>query len=50
VKFVAKINPFTDPILDLELNILIENESIKVKNTTFFESTNALKFSGVFKS
>jgi len=50
VKFVAKVNPFTDPILDLELNILIDNESIKVKNTTFFKSTNALKFSGVFKS
>ena len=26
VKFVAKINPFTDPILDLELNILIDGD------------------------
>lgn len=49
VKFMAIINPFTHSILDLNLNIMNNGEEVKVKNSSFFESTNALKFSAVFK-
>ena len=49
VKFIAIINPFTHSILDLNLNIMNNGEEVKVKNSSFFESTNALKFSAVFK-
>ena len=49
VKFMAIINPFTHSILDLNLNIINNGEEVKVKNSSFFESTNALKFSAVFK-
>lgn len=49
VKFMAIINPFTHSVLDLNLNIINNGEEVKVKNSSFFESTNALKFSAVFK-
>ena len=49
VKFMAIINPFTHSVLDLNLNIMNNGEEVKVKNSSFFESTNALKFSAVFK-
>ncbi len=50
VKFMATINPFTHPILDLNLNIFSDNNEVKVKNSSFFETTNALKFSAIFKT
>lgn len=49
VKFLATINPFKHPVLDLELNIIQENGEVKIKNSSFLESTSALKFSAVYK-
>ncbi|MGL5233901.1 MAG: 3-hydroxyacyl-ACP dehydratase [Empedobacter falsenii] len=49
VKFMATINPFINPILDLSLNVVCENNEVKVKNSSFFETTNALKFSAIYK-
>jgi len=49
VKFMATINPFIHPILDLSLNVVCENNEVKVKNSSFFETTNALKFSAIYK-
>lgn len=50
VKFMALINPEVNPklILDLEIS---ENDAseIKVKNTTSFEETVALKLSNTYK-
>ena len=49
VKFMATINPFVNPILDLNLNVICDNNEVKVKNSSFFETTNALKFSAIYK-
>lgn len=51
VKFMALINPETNPTLRLELSI-VENEEgeIKVKNTTYFDETVALKLSNTYKN
>ena len=50
VKFMALINPFVTPELRLELNITIaEDDSVKVKNTTYFGETVALKLGSVYK-
>ncbi|WET00576.1 3-hydroxyacyl-ACP dehydratase [Flavobacterium sp. YJ01] len=50
VKFMALINPEATPELRLELDILItEDNLVKVKNTTYFNDTTALKLSTVFK-
>lgn len=49
VKFMATINPFVNPILELNLNVVCENDEVKVKNTSFFEATKALKFSAIYK-
>lgn len=49
VKFLVTINPFTHPILDLELNVVQENDEVKIKNSSFIESISALKFSAVYK-
>jgi len=49
VKFMATINPFINPILDLSLNVVCDNNEVKVKNSSFFETTNALKFSAIYK-
>ncbi|WP_334124513.1 3-hydroxyacyl-ACP dehydratase [Empedobacter brevis] len=49
VKFMATINPFKQAILDLNLTIVHENNEVKVKNSSFFEATNALKFSAIYK-
>jgi len=49
VKFVAKINPFVHPKLDLKLNIAKENDEIKVKNSSYFEEVTALKMSAIFR-
>ncbi|WP_312555648.1 3-hydroxyacyl-ACP dehydratase [Empedobacter brevis] len=49
VKFMATINPFKQAILDLNLTIVHDNNEVKVKNSSFFEATNALKFSAIYK-
>jgi 3-hydroxyacyl-[acyl-carrier-protein] dehydratase len=50
VKFMALINPENTPELRLELDITItEDNLIKVKNTTYFNDTVALKLSNVYK-
>ncbi|WP_415329297.1 3-hydroxyacyl-ACP dehydratase [Chryseobacterium sp. MMS23-Vi53] len=45
VKFMAIINPFETPDLKLELTINQTEEEVKVKNTTSFGETIALKMS-----
>lgn len=45
VKFMALINPETDPELKLELEIKEAGDGISVKNTTCFGETIALKLS-----
>lgn len=50
VKFMALINPFETPELRLELDILTtEDNLVKVKNTTYFNDTVALKLGSVYK-
>lgn len=50
VKFMALINPDITPELRLELEIsTTEEDLIKVKNTTFFNETIALKLNSVYK-
>jgi len=45
VKFMAIINPFETPELSLQLDITENETDIKVKNTTLFGETIALKMS-----
>ena len=50
VKFMALINPESTPELRLELDITTtEDNLVKVKNTTYFNETIALKLSNVYK-
>ncbi|PBJ12654.1 3-hydroxyacyl-ACP dehydratase [Flavobacterium sp. ACN6] len=50
VKFMALINPEVTPELRLELDITTtEDNLVKVKNTTYFNDTTALKLSNVYK-
>lgn len=50
VKFMALINPDETPDLDLDLDIVFtEDDLVKVKNTTSFGETVALKLSSVYK-
>jgi len=50
VKFMALINPEATPELRLELDIVTtEEDLVKVKNTTYFNDTVALKLSNVYK-
>ncbi|NML58592.1 3-hydroxyacyl-ACP dehydratase [Chryseobacterium cheonjiense] len=49
VKFMAIINPFETPELKLQLDITEAEEEIKVKNTTLFGETIALKMSVNYK-
>lgn len=50
VKFMALINPDVNSLLKLELEISgsLDTE-IKVKNTTFFDETVALKLTNIYK-
>ena len=51
VKFMALINPFVNPELKLELDITITEENlVKVKNTTYFGDTIALKLASTYKN
>lgn len=50
VKFMALINPEINPVLKLDLEISGDLESeIKVKNTTVFDETVALKLTNTYK-
>jgi len=50
VKFMALINPEVNPELLLELDITTTDDGlVKVKNTTYFNETTALKLSNVYK-
>ncbi len=50
VKFMALINPFVTPELRLELDITTTDENlVKVKNTTYFGETVALKLGSVYR-
>lgn len=50
VKFMALINPEATPELRMELDIVTtEDDLVKVKNTTYFNDTVALKLSNVYK-
>jgi 3-hydroxyacyl-[acyl-carrier-protein] dehydratase len=47
---MALINPFVTPELKLELELSTTEEGfIKVKNTTYFNETIALKLSSVYR-
>ena len=50
VKFMAIINPETDPILLIDINLSEIDGLIKLKSTTTFGETVALKLSATFKS
>jgi 3-hydroxyacyl-[acyl-carrier-protein] dehydratase len=49
IKFMAIINPEKNPDLQLAIDIAEENGEVKVKNTTSFEGTVALKLNATFK-
>ena len=49
IKFMAKINPETDPNLVLNITFSEEDRIVKLKNTTFFEETLALKLNAKYK-
>jgi len=50
VKFMALINPENNSELRLELDITMTDDNlVKVKNTTYFDETVALKLSNVYK-
>lgn len=49
IKFMALIVPDKNPLLDLDITITKSEDVFKIKNTTSFEDTLALKFSGEFK-
>lgn len=48
IKFMAIINPEIHPILNVDLNISEVGEQIKVKNSTSFGNTLALKLNATF--
>lgn len=50
VKFMAIINPEETPDLVLELEIAEDEDNVKVKNTTLFGETIALKMSVNYKT
>lgn len=49
VKFMALINPEITPDLKLELDIALTDNELKVKNTTLFGETIALKLTNTYK-
>jgi|SRR5690554_192525 len=48
IKFMAIINPETNPDLELTIDITKDNGELKVKNTTTFEETVALRLNATF--
>lgn len=50
VKFMALINPDATPDLRLEINVSqLEDGLVKVRNTTYFNDTVALKLASTYK-
>lgn len=49
VKFMAIINPFKTPELVLTINISSTNDGYKIKNSSKFNDTEALKLTAVYK-
>lgn len=49
VKFMAIIDPTVNETIDLTLNIIEAEDSVKVKNVTSYDDTVALKLSATFK-
>jgi len=49
VKFMAKINPEENEVIDLSLKISEENNIVRVKNVTSYNQTVALKLNTTFK-
>ncbi len=50
VKFMAKISPVENEVIDLTLTITEDDTVVKVKNVTSYGETIALKLSATFKS
>jgi len=48
VKFLALINPNENPVLTLELKVIKVDGKVKVRNTTRFGDTVALRFSAQY--
>ena len=49
IKFMAIINPEKNADLQIAIDISQENGEVKIKNTTSFDDTVALKLSATFK-
>lgn len=49
IKFMALIVPDKNPLLNFDIAITEDDTIFKIRNTTSFDSTVALKFSGEFK-
>ena len=49
IKFMAIINPEMNPELELNISITEEDGQLKVKNTTSFGATVALKLNAIFR-
>ncbi len=49
IKFMAKINPETHPDLLLNISYNEEDGFLKIKNTSYFEDTLALKLNAKYK-
>jgi 3-hydroxyacyl-[acyl-carrier-protein] dehydratase len=49
IKFMALINPEVNPELKLDLEIIVSDDgTVKVKNTSYFNDTVALKLSCIY--
>lgn len=48
IKFMAIINPNKNPILSVQIMITQDEETVKIRNTSSFEDTLALKLSATF--
>lgn len=49
IKFMAIINPEKTPDLSLTIDFSEEDDMLKIKNTTTFDDTVALKLNAIFK-
>lgn len=49
IKFMAIINPEKNPDLSLSIDFSEEDGTLKIRNTTTFEDTVALKLNAIFK-
>lgn len=49
IKFMALINPEVHPLLKLSMTMVEEEGLVKIKNTSSFDDTVALKLSATFK-